>query len=173
MTTTLDLRAAQDPDIRAKLEDLTISNRALGRQLGIDESVIRRYRKKLPVAEARTVSVDDAEPRTPGSVPWVMQEALIILYESIKEGTVSRATVRAWKAFYDTLIPGWPTEEELSADLNDAAAYALLADTYPIPTVFGVLSATGRRIQDYIDSGRCSAAMKRAWKNLLATLPQG
>ena len=43
---TLDIMAAADPSLRAKLNDLTIPNRQLGRDLGIDESVIRRWRRR-------------------------------------------------------------------------------------------------------------------------------
>jgi hypothetical protein len=37
--------ADSDPEIRAKLTDLKISNRALGRQLDVDEKNVRRWRK--------------------------------------------------------------------------------------------------------------------------------
>lgn len=43
---TLEVLSGNDPELRAKLADLTIPNRALGRELGIDESVIRRYRRR-------------------------------------------------------------------------------------------------------------------------------
>lgn len=43
---TLDELSNNDPGIRAALNDLNIPNRELGRQLGVNESVIRRWRKR-------------------------------------------------------------------------------------------------------------------------------
>lgn len=80
--------------------------------------------------------------------------------------------MRAWKTFYDTLIPKEPTEEEQGAAKDDGTE-DILDKLYPIPTTEGTMTATGQEIQDYIDSGKCSVAMKWAWKNLLDTLPQG
>jgi hypothetical protein len=43
----------------------------------------------------------------------------------------------------------------------------------PIGATRGTLCATGKEIQDYIDGGKSSVVMQRAWKNLLDTLPRG
>lgn len=66
---TLDQLASSDPGIRAKLADLSISNRALGRELDIDESVIRRWRKRA-LQNPQTVSSPQPKYRN-GVAQWV------------------------------------------------------------------------------------------------------
>lgn len=66
---TLDVLANSDPDLRAKLADLTIPNRALGRDLGIDESVIRRWRQR---SLQSPYSVSTPQPKhVNGTAQWV------------------------------------------------------------------------------------------------------
>lgn len=43
---TLDVLAGNDPELRARLLDLSTSNRELARQIGVDEKTIRRWRRK-------------------------------------------------------------------------------------------------------------------------------
>jgi hypothetical protein len=66
---TLDDLSNGDPDLRAKLLDLSIPNRALGRDLGIDESVIRRWRRRQLQSP---YSVSSPQPKYKnGTAQWV------------------------------------------------------------------------------------------------------
>lgn len=67
--TTLDALADSDPDIRARLTDLSVSNRELGRQLEINESVIRRWRRRT-LQSPHSVSSPQPKYRN-GVAQWV------------------------------------------------------------------------------------------------------